>query len=267
MSNDPRQIPELTALRGLWTRSLIAWPDGRRDTTTSVRWLQGPAIYIDLRQPANRPDFSGVGALNALNDAQIEWLATQEGFAGRLTKDGPWFEWGREFDLQPQAMYSDCGRLWYHEDYVIEEGRDQPYIEHWHHHLRGEPSRCVALELREADGPRRAFLVRVGSMFMLARSRASALPDKPSLLDCVRTASDRDATLALLDCEIAFGEIEGNRWQIRHSSQPWREGQSLGPVLAAEKRLWTCSNLTVDGSVQHREWTIVAVEGDLQDAA
>jgi hypothetical protein len=38
-------------------------------------------------------------------------------------------------------------------------------------------------------------------------------------------------------------------------------------VLAAEKRLWTCSDLTVDGSVQHREWTIVAIEGDLQDAA
>jgi len=38
-------------------------------------------------------------------------------------------------------------------------------------------------------------------------------------------------------------------------------------VLAAEKRLWTCSDLTVDGSVQHREWNIVAIEGDLQDAA
>jgi hypothetical protein len=78
MSNDPRQIPELTALRGLWTRSLIAWPDGRRDTTTSVRWLQGPEIYIDLRQPANRPDFSGVGALRCAN--------RMAGHAGRLRR-------------------------------------------------------------------------------------------------------------------------------------------------------------------------------------
>ena len=36
---------------------------------------------------------------------------------------------------------------------------------------------------------------------------------------------------------------------------------------APEVLFWTCADLAVDGSVQHREWTIVAVEGDLQDAA
>jgi len=107
----------------------------------------------------------------------------------------------------------------------------------------------------------------VGSMFMLARSRANPLPNKATLLDCVRTASDRGAVIALLDCEIAFGEIEGNQWRIQHSSQPWREGQVLGPLLAEDKRHWTCAELAVDGSTQLREWVIVAAEGDLQAAA
>ena len=52
--------PTIAALAGLWRRSLIMWPDGRRDTTTWVNWLQGGKSYIDLRQPRGRPDFSGV---------------------------------------------------------------------------------------------------------------------------------------------------------------------------------------------------------------
>jgi hypothetical protein len=39
--NTPPRIPDITGLRGLWTRSLIAWPDGRRDTTTQV---QAPSV-------------------------------------------------------------------------------------------------------------------------------------------------------------------------------------------------------------------------------
>ena len=41
-------------LRGLWTRSLIAWPDGKRDVTTQVAWLQGTGLFADLRQPPAR---------------------------------------------------------------------------------------------------------------------------------------------------------------------------------------------------------------------
>ena len=30
-------MPSVADVRGLWQRSLIAWPDGRRDDTTEVR--------------------------------------------------------------------------------------------------------------------------------------------------------------------------------------------------------------------------------------
>ena len=54
--------PSLETMPGLWRRSLIAWPDGRRDTTSFVNWLQGPGLYLDLRQPEGRPDFSGMSS-------------------------------------------------------------------------------------------------------------------------------------------------------------------------------------------------------------
>jgi hypothetical protein len=34
-------MPAVAELRGLWQRSLIVLPDGGRDATTEVRWLQG----------------------------------------------------------------------------------------------------------------------------------------------------------------------------------------------------------------------------------
>jgi hypothetical protein len=59
----------------------MTWPNGRRDTTTWVNWLQGPSFYVDLRQPSGRPDFREATSLDQLSRPQIEWLATQEGFA------------------------------------------------------------------------------------------------------------------------------------------------------------------------------------------
>lgn len=262
-----RRIPELSGLRGLWTRSLIAWPDGRRDTTTSVHWLQGPTRYIDLRQAAGRPDFRPVTCLAKAELPALEWLATQEGFAGVLTQNGPWFEWGRDFDLQPQAMYSDCGKLWYENDFMVEEGRDLPYIEHWHHQPMGDPNPCVALRLRAIDEPRDGFLVRVGPQFMYACSRLAPLPPLGSLLECLHAAPDAAARLALFDCEIAFGLISGERWQIRHSSLPWREGAALGPQLAPEAAIWSTVELTPNGTAQRRRWTIAALEGELAACA
>ena len=117
-------------VQGLWRRSLIHWPDGRRDVTTSVTWLQGPNDYADLRVPQQRPDFSGITALNDLTREQMLFLASQEGFAGQLSFDGRFFEWHRHIDYQPKSAMADAGRLWFEDGRMIEEGRDVRYIEH-----------------------------------------------------------------------------------------------------------------------------------------
>jgi hypothetical protein len=216
--------PSLTNLPGLWTRSLIAWPDGRCDVTTAVHWLQGPSLYIDLRQPAARPDFSATRALADVTDEQLAWLVRQEGFAGRLRHEDGCFEWGREIDFQPQAIYSDCGQLRFEADYMVEVGRDIPYIEHWHRSAIGDVTRCVALRLRDATDGRAVSLVRTGNAFMLAADRGIGLPNLPDLAACVAAASDRDAQLALVDCELSFGSVGAHAWRIERSSLPWREG-------------------------------------------
>jgi hypothetical protein len=59
------QVADLT---GLWRRSLLVWPDGRRDTTTQVLWLQGLCAFGDLRQPQPQTDFSQPAAAVRLRD-------------------------------------------------------------------------------------------------------------------------------------------------------------------------------------------------------
>src|ERR1700735_5276672 len=81
------RVAEVSALSGLWRRSLIVRADGTRDVSTWVRWLQGPGLCVDLRQPAARPDFSSVQCLRDLTMPQLDWMAGQDGFAGHLLGD------------------------------------------------------------------------------------------------------------------------------------------------------------------------------------
>jgi hypothetical protein len=265
MTTAPAVTPDIPSLRGLWQRSLIRWPDGRCDTTTAVRWLQGPSLYLDLRQPLGRPDFKSVQSLADLSDAHIEWLVRQEGFAGRLSFDGVYFEWGRDIDFQPKAMYSDCGRLWYENDYVVEEGRDIPYIEHWHGSIDGDASIGAAMRLQSTDGDRSGCIARVGDMFMYARGRGIAMPDLPDLRRCVQAAPTRTDLLHLLDCEISFGHV-GAGWHIEHSSLPFREGEMLSPQSLQGRHLQT-TDVDIEGRALARRWRIVESEGEMPGIA
>jgi hypothetical protein len=257
-------VPTIASLKGLWQRSLIAWPDGRRDTTTAVRWLQGPGFYIDLRQAAGRPDFTGAAGLADLDAGRLRWLATQEGFAGELVFDGSHFEWQRSIDFQPQAVYSDAGSLRFDGDTLVEEGRDLPYIEHWHRDDTATAP-CAAARLADTRDGRRGFIVRTGPRFMYARDRAQALPDLPSLGDAVEAAADLDAARSLVDCELSFGDIGPDGWTIRHSSLPFREGARLCPLPAAAAGELTATETTFDGAPATRTWRVDTMQGALGD--
>jgi len=247
--------PTLAELQGLWTRSLIQWPDGRRDVTTQVHWLQGPGLYIDLRQPTGRPDFSGARGLADLDETQIAWLATQEGFAGRLRHVDGWFEWHRNIDYQPAGPHADAGSLRHGADCMIEVGRDVPYVEHWHRADIGDGTRSVAVRLVDEAQGRAAALVRVGEVFMFALGRQAALPPLPDLAHCVAAAADRAARLTLLDCELAVGHIDAGRWRLTRSSLPWREGTWLAPCAAV-------TGLFELGDGTDRHYHIAELEGE-----
>jgi allophanate hydrolase len=216
----------IAGLQGLWRRSLITWPRREAsDTTTSVRWLQGPRAYIDLRQPTPMPDFSHARSLEDLTFDDCAWLARQEGFAGYLHFDGEYFEWVREIDFQPRSPSADAGSLRWEGGVLIETGRDADYIEHWHRDPSIPTTPADTVALQGAAHKTRATLLRVGPHFMFARARATSLEKSyGSLAEYVAAAPDLAHARELIDCEISFGEVAESGLRITASTLPYRIG-------------------------------------------
>ncbi len=257
-----RSAPTVQSLRGLWQRSLIAWPDGSRDVTTSVRWLQGLRTYIDLRQPAPLPDLSQVRCLDDLSREDCAALAQQEGFAGHFAFDGTWFEWARAIDYQPKPLYSDAGSLWWEDNVLVETGRDVAYVEHWHRDDALPTSVAAAVALIEKDHGTLAYLLRVGPLFMFARDRAIIPPQHQTLSECVAEAPSLDHAIALVDCEISFGSLRAEGFVITASSLPFRVGDILDPSLAGDDM--TTRDRATTGDVVTRHWAITESEGEVR---
>lgn len=249
-------------LQGLWRRSLIVWPDGRRDDSTAVSWLQGPTFYADLRAPPDRPSFGGVSGRDDLTRDQVAWLATQEGFAGRIFFDGQFFEWQRVVDFQPESPHADAGRLWFDQGRMIEEGRDIPYIEHWHRDDRLAQMPCGALQLSDQSDGCSGFLVRVGTLFMYARDRPTPLPAGGTLSGYAKSAS-LEVARTMVDCELSFGRVGASGWLIESSSLPYREGARLRPAMAAGGTQFRTGDVAASADPRTRDWTIVDCEGDI----
>jgi hypothetical protein len=253
-------ITDISELRGLWRRSLIAWPDGSRDTTTSVRWLQGPRAFIDLRQPAATADFSHVQARGDLSIEHCAWLAEQQGFAGHLAFDGRHFEWIRSIDYQPWAAAADAGSLCWEGDVLVETGRDIPYIEHWQRDAAAPALPVGAVTLRAIDEDITAILVRVGPVFMFARDRAVAPAAQRTLGECVAAVPSLRHAQELVDCEISFGNAQAAGFCISASSLPYRLGDALEPQLTGE--CLTTMDRAADGSAVRRYWRVTGSEGE-----
>jgi hypothetical protein len=253
--------PNISDLHGLWTRSLIAWPDATRDTTTQVRWLQGHSAYCDLRQPVPMPSLSHVNGLAALTTDDCLHLANQEGFAGHFTFDGAFFEWARDIDYQPKPLYSDAGSLHWQDDILVETGRDIAYIEHWHRDPAetAAPAASVALSCRNT-GVNGRFL-RVGAYFMFARDRAQTPAALQHLTDCVAGSADIKAAQDLVDCEISFGVVGPAGYRITASTLPFRIGDTLDQHFTENGLI--VQDRAADGAFIRRHWDVTHCEGDL----
>jgi hypothetical protein len=248
-------------LQGLWQRSLIAWPDGRRDVTTEVRWLQGLCAYADLRRPSPIADFSHVHSRTDLSPDDCAWLARQQGFAGHFQFDGRHFEWARWIDIQPTAVHADAGTLEWDGQVLVERGRDVEYIEHWHRDALAAIEPAAAVVLCEKTVGTRAQLLRVGESFMFARDRAVPLPGHRTLGECVAAAGTVQQARALVDCEISFGIVTPDGFRITASSLPYRIGDVLSQSLTND---WVSTrDRDARGNPVDRLWDIVGAEGDI----
>jgi hypothetical protein len=236
------------------------WPDGRRDTTTQVRWLQGACAFADLRQPPALGDFSHCRGLADLSREDCGRLAEQQGFAGRFTFDGTHFEWARMIDFQPKALHADVGTLSWEDGTLIEKGRDVAYIEHWHRDDSAAAQPAAAIAFRAEPSGINGRLLRVGPWFMYARDRAGDLPRHRTLRECVSAAPTLSQAQALVDCEIAFGLVTPDGFLITASSLPYRVGDFLGQELDLDAL--TTMDREAHGKACVRRWTIMEREGE-----
>jgi hypothetical protein len=173
-------------LPGVWRRSLLVRPDGSSDTTTTVLWVQGPALYADLRLP--HPD----------RPATDSGHAPVEGFAGELVLTDGVFEWCRRIDLSPPGPYADRGRLAFTGDVLVEDGVEVCYAEHWHREPDSIGPSGAKLLIRPGT---EALLVRAGSYIAYATSGPTSGP------------------------EISIGRLDGDDWVVAWSSRPELVGE------------------------------------------
>lgn len=250
----PPSVPELT---GVWRRSLLVDADGRRDTTTGVTWVQGPARYADLRQPANHPRHPGVTSLSGLRFEELLALTRQEAFAGRLRQRSDVFHWARTLDFAPVAL-PDAGRLRREGAVLVETGVHVPYLEHWRPAHAPGPS--AAVEMSDPETGCAGLLVRAGDRFALVRDRAEAVPTDTSPAELVQGAADIGRARAVLDFELSLGRIDHGRWTVERSTLPHRVGAAPAPTLDGCAGLLV-SDARADGTPYTRAFEITAAEG------
>jgi hypothetical protein len=250
----------LSDVTGLWQRILIAWPDGRTDTTTEVFWLQGPCSYADLRIPAGRPARPNVTCLRDLDRTMLRFMARQEGFFGHLEIVDSVGQWHRAFDYQPDTGMADRGALAFENGILVERGIDVLYTEHWS--CRSATGALMALLLATETGTP-GCLVAAGDAFIYARGRTISLPRGTTLNQLIEGAPSLEAAQDIFDCEISFGRRFAGNWRIERSSHCFREGALLSPVLDSAGGRLVIDDVTPEGTRIKLAWRITGHESTI----
>jgi len=124
-------VAAVTVPTGAWQRDWIRRHGGAPDARVTVRYVQTPSVFGDLRIPGDRPDVALAASLTELTDDQLAALARQNGFAGFTTVDGANATWHHEIDFQP-AGDADIGRIEPAGDgRMFEHALDDSYVESW----------------------------------------------------------------------------------------------------------------------------------------
>ena len=212
---------------GAWQRDWIRRHGDAPDATVSVRYVQTPSVFGDVRIRVDRPAMPGAGSFADLSDDQLAALARQNGFAGYTTIEGVNATWHHEIDFQPSGG-EDIGRIEpTGQGRMFEHALDGSYVESW---SAIGSDRGAFLAVRVARAGRVEHLLSVaGDHFIYARARPDSLPTVDSLSEAIaKTHATREAIIAYVNCEISYGTTRG--WQVERSTLPWREGKRLAFV-------------------------------------
>lgn len=220
-------------LTGLWRREVITTPNGYRDATTRVFWLQTSSWYADIRVQADRPKRKGATGFADYNDAELIAMAAVQGFAGELSAAGSVCLWRRDLDYQPPNGSLDEATFAVKDGVMIEDGIHSAYQEIW----RQEAPAAAPLLAYRLAGETKGLLVIAGEHFLEIRDRAVPLPPAESLTAYMTEtlgAGNREAAIAALSMRICHGRAAGAARLVTLSSYPWLEGTDLGAVDPAE---------------------------------
>ena len=249
---DGPSVP-LGELPGVWSRTLYVRGDGTVDDRTCVTWVQAGRSYVDLRRPSGMPAMTGATCLRALTAEQVRWLALQEGFAGYLSADENGACWERLVDFQP-ASPPDLGRLAWRGDVLLEEGIDDPYIEHWQRVVRA--SGLLGLRLVDPVDGTTAVLARRRRHVRLRPLARGA--DRGAAVDAgARRRRERPARRPGPGQHRALTRHRvGGPVVDRELLLPYRVGADLAVDLDGTQ--CRTRDLTPDGDERLREWRVVA---------
>jgi len=153
MTGVARHTVAIEDLLGVWRRGVLVTPDGRRDETSDVYWLQSLTLCGDIRRQMTPGD-----------DAPI-----MTAFAGRLSERDGVFRWERTFASPPVAGPPDDGRLSWQGEVLREDGVHEPYWETWIRVAPPAPGDYAA-ELFEPVEARRGYLLSIGGFAFFGAS-------------------------------------------------------------------------------------------------
>ena len=214
-------------LLGVWSREWIE-RKGSRTSPLTVRYLQTPHAFGDVRIPLDRPRLAA-SSFADLTDEELRSLARQRGFIGHTTTDGLIATWHHELDFQPPDTSTDIGRLEpASPSRMYEHALDSSYTEHWASLTSGD-GRFLTVRVERGGRLDRMLLV-AGDHFIYARNRARDLPAAESIDALIGTThATRGQMIEYLDCEMSVGRIRGGAvpWEIQFSTLPWRERRHL----------------------------------------
>ncbi len=230
---DGQSVP--VELMGCWRREWIEFADGTRDDTTTVIWLQLESEMADVRVPADR-GFTTHGGFADCSLAELRSLTASESSSGHTVctpitvgDDGvrrataEWFTRGNGVAFHPVSAFPEPGLLeWAADDVLIERAPSGAYVEEW----RRLPNTTSPLA-HEVDA-RGRHLYLCGDAAIRIRDRATQ-PTRLARLDelVAECGDDRDAVIALVDCEFSFARRIGDVFVVQASTLPWLEGEVL----------------------------------------
>eukprot|EP00471_Norrisiella_sphaerica_P003492 CAMPEP_0184482352 /NCGR_PEP_ID=MMETSP0113_2-20130426/3911_1 /TAXON_ID=91329 /ORGANISM="Norrisiella sphaerica, Strain BC52" /LENGTH=303 /DNA_ID=CAMNT_0026862027 /DNA_START=128 /DNA_END=1039 /DNA_ORIENTATION=+ len=256
---------------GAWRRPLFAggWTESTEQDTIVFN-LQSPSLFIDIRFPLKRPDFSKKSGYEDLSMDELRCLSRQHTFAGYTKaepKDGSGFapvatrhhalDWNyhpkfpRERPNRWRFQLKEDGTSFKEFSVAFDPHNQAVYMERWGLYPKGRgPYLALRREIHGEESE--SLFVVVGNHFAFARDRKHPLPSFPSaksggcanLVDAAYHQGDREKMTQMVNLEGSYGHVRDENgaltWKIMKSTVPWREGKPL--LVAGDFKLNVGSN-------------------------